>query len=305
MSMSKRHIFQVLGVALLLCFAIVRLGCAGGGDETAAPAPATTISIDDEGVASLAGESTTAAGSAAAGSATGDGPSSPDNLNKSVTIPGEIAFNPPAQMYVDAAEAIEVVIGEEITKDMRRELLRLPEVRDIRIAANGKEKMRVELKGSKSDFDIDYQGSGSLDKIIRKEEPAYWTWNVTPKRVGKNKELTLVASILLADSQGNFVPGSDGKPITDEKVFHRRINIDVDPSATTLPTATINPSPTHNISATESKNNNNPHEATFVERVLEEPLKAMLMILLPAIGTFIAFRINTKKPRRTNTKSKK
>ncbi len=229
-------------------------------------------------------------------------------------VSGEIAFDPPSQMYVSQSQVIEVRIGQKITEEMRKELIRLPQVKKIGIPANGRDKMRAELKGSRLDFDIEYQGTGSMEKIVTKDESAYWSWNVTPKRVGKNRELTLIASILLTDKKGNLVKGSDGKPIAKDTPFHRQINIDVDPSnipatasvapaaAPAAPSAAVGNGAT--TSSPASGKSDEPKNKTFVERVLEEPLKAMLMILLPAIGTALAVRLTKKSPPKRRPKPK-
>lgn len=232
-------------------------------------------------------------------------------------VPGEVAFNPPPQMYVNQPEVIEVVIGQKITAEMRDELLRLPQVKKIRIPTHSKEKMRAELKASKLDFDIEYLGTGSLEKIVTEDNNTYWSWSVTPKRVGKNRKLTLIASILLTDKQGNLVKGSDGKPIAKDTPIHRQINIDVDPtSAPTLDANSSNSLPNRSApSAAGSPVNGGDSTAPagkdkekptppFVERVFEEPLKVMLTILLSAVGATIAARLTQKPKQKRKAKPK-
>lgn len=122
-----------------------------------------------------------------------------------------ILYNPPKQMRVGVTDRVEVRITREFSDELTEGLRGTgpPHTEPLCVGTI----MRASLQGSA--FDIGRIGSD----VLRLPDEGFqeWRWNVTPVDSGEH-QLAFVVSAL------------SGETLIDQKVFERRIDVEVNPA---------------------------------------------------------------------------
>ena len=127
--------------------------------------------------------------------------------------PGQIVFNPPAQMRVAEIKVIVVRISDDLRRDLTAGLGANPITAKIRVGSF--------LKASLSGTNFKTEPLSELNQALPKGGEAQWQWNVTPTQSGEQTlSLTVYVRIKLPDQPEETVYlGS----------YERNINVRVNP----------------------------------------------------------------------------
>jgi hypothetical protein len=133
------------------------------------------------------------------------------------TRPGQIAFNVPLKMRVNDASLVEVLITDDLQRNLQKELSDNSgkvDIANLQVSS----KLRARLEG----VNFNIKSFNEENRFLIKNGVAAWRWSVTPTEVGEqNLYMSIYARVRRNNSDENI----------DLKTFQRVINVSVTPTS--------------------------------------------------------------------------
>ncbi|RUS92360.1 hypothetical protein DSM106972_099340 [Dulcicalothrix desertica PCC 7102] len=132
------------------------------------------------------------------------------------TRPGQIAFNVPDKMKVNDAEVVEVVISDDLRRDLKKELGNQSGTETAQLQVSSF--LRARLEGA----NFNTKSLNEENRFLIQNGIAAWRWSVTPTEAGEQKlYMSIYARVRKNGSTENV----------DLKTFQREISVSVSPTS--------------------------------------------------------------------------